>query len=257
MQKAILVVSFGTSHLEQKAESIDPCISGIRETFKEWDIYESFSSNLIRKKLKERNGLVILSPEEVLEKLKEEGYQKVVIQPLFLIEGIEYDKLIELANHYREYLSIEVGKPLLSQKEDYEMLVTEFESIYKDDTSEFLILGHGSSHEGRHAYSFLQEVLDTTSLRSCVTTLEERGQIHDLPFQGCVLTLIPFMLVAGNHIIEDVLGESEASWMSGLTELGYEVEVVQRGLGSYKSTQNIYINHIKQCLEVYKMEDVL
>lgn len=45
--------------------------------------------------------------------------------------------------------------------------------------------------------------------------------------------------------------------MSGLTELGYEVKVVQRGLGSYKSTQNIYINHIKQCLEVYKMEDVL
>lgn len=257
MEKAILVVSFGTSHLEQKAESIDPCVSSIGEAFRGWDIYESFSSDFLRKKLKERNGLVILSPEEVLEKLKEEGYKKVVIQPLFLIEGIQYDKLIELANHYREYLSVEVGKPLLSEKEDYEALVTGLESVYKDDTSEFLILGHGSSHEGHHAYSILQEVLDRTSLRTCVTTLEERDQIHNLPFQGCVLTLIPFMLVAGNHIIEDVLGEREDSWMSGLTELGYEVEVVQRGLGSYKSIQNIYINHIKQCLEVYKMEDIL
>lgn len=257
MKKAILVVSFGTSHLMQKEESIDPCISRIGEAFKEWDIYESFSSDFLRKKVKERNGLMILSPKEAIEKLKEEGYIKIVVQPLFLIEGIEYDKLIELANEYRAYLSIEVGKPLLSEKEDYKTVVAELESIYKNDPTELLILGHGSSHQTHHSYGILQEVLNETSLRACVTTLEERDQIHNLPFEGCVLTLIPFMLVAGSHIIEDVLGEHESSWMSGLTELGYEVEVVERGLGSYKSIQNLYISHIKQCLEVYKMEDVL
>lgn len=249
MKKAILVVSFGTSQLQQKEESIDPCISSIREAFKDWDIYESFSSDFLRKKLKVRNGLEILSPQEVLEKLKEEGYQKVIIQPLFLIEGIEYDKLIELKAQYQEAFSIEVGKALLSSREDYRVLAYELESCYKDNPSELLILGHGSTHEAHSSYKILQEVLDETSLRAYVTTLEDRDQIHTLPFEGENITIIPFMLVAGNHITKDVLGEDESSWMSGLTALGYEVEVVQKGLGSYESTRGIYKNHVQNAIK--------
>lgn len=249
MKKAILVVSFGTSHLAQKAESIDPCIEAIRESFKEWDIYETFSSGFLRKKLKAEHGLELLSPETFIMQLKEAGYEKVIIQPLFLIEGIEYDKLIELARSYEDGLEIQVGKALLSNKEDYRALVKELVEAYSGQNAQLLVLGHGSSHEAHLSYQMLQEVLDEEGMKAYVTTLEDRDTIDTLPFQRGKLTLIPFMLVAGNHILKDVLGEDDHSWMSGLTKLAYEVEVVQKGLGSYVSTRQIYIRHIRKLLE--------
>lgn len=60
------------------------------------------------------------------------------------------------------------------------------------------------------------------------------------------------MLVAGNHILKDVLSDEETSWKSGLTKLGYDLEVIQRGLGSYKSTSQIYIQHIGNAVRLYK-----
>ena len=249
MKKAILVVSFGTSHLVQKAESIDPCIEAIKKAFKEWDVYETFSSGFLRKKLKAEQGLALLSPEEWMAQLQEAGYEKVIIQPLFLIEGIEYDKLIELARGYKDRLEVQVGNTLLSRKEDYRTLVEELVAEYSGKRTQLLVLGHGSSHEAHVSYKRLQEVLDEVGLRAYVTTLEDRDAIDTLPFQKGQVTLIPFMLVAGNHILKDVLGEEDHSWMSGLTKLGYEVDVVQKGLGSYESTRRIYISHIQRLLE--------
>lgn len=252
MKKAILMISFGTSHLAQKKESIDPCIEAIKEAFKEWDIYETFSSGFLRKKLKEEQGLVLPSPKELMEKLKELGYKQVIIQPLFLIEGIEYDKLIELAKSYEKDIQVQVGKALLSQREDYKALVQEIVREYSQMKTQLLVLGHGSTHEAHTSYHILQEVLDEAGLKACVTTLEDRDKIYTLPLEKGKVTLIPFMLVAGNHILKDVLSDEETSWKSGLTKLGYDLEVIQRGLGSYKSTSQIYIQHIGNAMRLYK-----
>lgn len=252
MKKAILIVSFGTSHLNQKQESIDPCIQAIQDTFKEWDIYETFSSGFLRKKLENEQKLALLSPEEILEKLKALGYQYVIIQPLFLIEGIEYDKLIALAHNYKTIFHIEVGETLLSNKEDYQILVQELIQQYEHSHTQLLLLGHGSTHQAHTSYKLLQQVLKEAGSKAIVTTLEDRSKVADLPLKEGQVTLIPFMLVAGNHILKDVLGEDEMSWKSGLTALGYDLQVITRGLGSYQSTHEIYIKHIKKVMQLYK-----
>lgn len=252
MKKAILMISFGTSHLNQKKESIDPCIRAVQETFKGWDIYETFSSSFLRKKLKDEQGIVLLSPEDLLEKFKRLGYQHVMIQPLFLIEGIEYDKLIALANNYKKVFHIQVGQTLLSNKEDYQILVQELIKEYDHRDTQLLFLGHGSTHQAHTSYKLLQQVLYEAGSKAIVTTLEDRDKIATLPLKKGKVTLIPFMLVAGNHILKDVLGEEEMSWKSGLTRLGYDLEVITRGLGSYKSTSEIYIEHIKKAMKLYK-----
>ena len=254
MKKAILMISFGTSHLNQKKESIDPCINAVQETFKGWDIYETFASSFLRKKLKDEQEMVLLSPEDLLEKLKVLGYQYVIIQPLFLIEGIEYGKLIALANKYKKTFYIQVGQTLLSNKEDYQVLVQELIEEYGHRDTQLLILGHGSTHEAHASYKLLQQVIHEAGLKAVVTTLEDRDKIAILPLKKGKVTLIPFMLVAGNHILKDVLGEEEMSWKSGLTKLGYDLEVVTRGLGSYKSTSEIYIEHIRKAMEALQIK---
>lgn len=254
MKKAILVVSFGTSYLEQKRESIDPCVADIRSRFPQWDIYESFSSSFLRKRLMLEHGLEILSPEECMESLKENGYKYIIIQPLFLIEGIEYDKLLELKSRYEDKgLKVEVGKALLSTQKDYEKVVKELEETYSNLDTDLLLLGHGTTHEAHRSYAHLQEMLDATMLNCMVTTLEERAHLDQVPFKKEKVTIVPFMLVAGMHILRDVMGDHKESFRSGLEALGKEVYVVQKGLGSYKSTREVYITHIQEIVNRWEL----
>ncbi|MEG0086095.1 MAG: sirohydrochlorin cobaltochelatase [Niameybacter sp.] len=289
MKKAILVVSFGTSYLEQKKESIDPCIQAIQEAFPDWDVHESFSSSFLRKRLLSEYNLKILSPDETMGQLKQEGYTKVVIQPLFLIEGIEYDKLLALRNQYHEgaqvdrlqevilasnirckeklegtseekvieqevdkaqrtKMKVAVGKALLSTQKDYESVVKEIEATYQGLDTDILLLGHGTTHEAHVSYAYLQEMLDATILNCMVTTLEDRCNLHQMPFKNDTVTIVPFMLVAGMHILKDVMGDQEASFKSGLEALDKQVKVVQKGLGSYLSTRQVYITHIQKVI---------
>lgn len=255
MKKAILVVSFGTSYLEQKKESIDPCIHAIKDTFREWDVYESFSSNFLRKRVLAEHNLKILSPEESMALLQQKGYEQVIIQPLFLIEGIEYDKLLEFQKQYEGADGIKrmaVGKALLSTQNDYTQVVKELEGLYSGLESDILLLGHGTTHEAHASYAYLREMLDKTTLNCIVTTLEDRCHLQTLPFKSDRVTIVPFMLVAGMHILRDVMGEHEDSFKYGLEQIGKQVEVVQKGLGSYKSTRVVYIGHIQNIIDAWE-----
>ena len=51
MKKAIVVVSFGTSYLEQLKNSIENVEGKIREKFKDYDVYRAFTAHMIIRKL--------------------------------------------------------------------------------------------------------------------------------------------------------------------------------------------------------------
>ena len=59
------------------------------------------------------------------------------------------------------------------------------------------------------------------------------------------IRLAPFMVVAGDHAINDMAGEEEDSWKSRLEAEGYEVTSVLKGLGEYKGIQKLYAEHAK------------
>jgi sirohydrochlorin cobaltochelatase len=57
--------------------------------------------------------------------------------------------------------------------------------------------------------------------------------------------LKPFMIVAGDHAVNDMAGKEAASWKSILEARGYQVEAVLEGLGSNDGFADIFIDHIK------------
>ena len=59
------------------------------------------------------------------------------------------------------------------------------------------------------------------------------------------IRLAPFMVVAGDHAINDMAGEEEESWKSRLEAEGYSVSGVINGLGEYREIQNLYAEHAK------------
>lgn len=58
--------------------------------------------------------------------------------------------------------------------------------------------------------------------------------------------LAPFMVVAGDHAMNDMAGGEEDSWKSLLEAEGYEVTCVLKGLGEYKGIQKLYAEHARQ-----------
>ena len=91
MKKAILVVSFGTSYKDALKNSIEKIENRIKEEFKDYDVFRAFTAHMIIRKINERDNLKILTPEEAFDNLKENGYEEVIVQPLHVIPGEEFD----------------------------------------------------------------------------------------------------------------------------------------------------------------------
>ena len=94
-KKALLVVSFGTSF-----EEALPAIVNIEETckkaFPDYDFYRAFTSGMIIRKWARTKNVIIHNPDEVMKRLVAEGYEEVICQPTHIINGLEYDKMMNM-----------------------------------------------------------------------------------------------------------------------------------------------------------------
>ena len=120
-KKAILAVSFGTSYQDTLERTIGAIERQLAAAFPDRSLIRAFTSGMICRKLRERDGIEVPSPAQALEQLLGEGVTDVVIQPTHVINGAEYDKLMAQAAPYRDkFARLAVGKPLLTSVEDYE-----------------------------------------------------------------------------------------------------------------------------------------
>ena len=63
----------------------------IRETFPDYLVYRAFTSGIILKKLERENGLVFDNVRQAMERMKRDGVTEVIVQPTYIINGVEYD----------------------------------------------------------------------------------------------------------------------------------------------------------------------
>ena len=121
MSKAIIVVSFGTTYPETRKKTIQACEEAIQKRFPDFQVYRAFTSNVVIKRIKENEGITVPTVNQLLEQLKKDGVKEVYIQPLHIILGSEYEKVVHQANQFKEdFELLKIGKPLLFSEEDYE-----------------------------------------------------------------------------------------------------------------------------------------
>ena len=180
-KRALVVVSFGTSYLETRKKTIEACEKKLINTFQEFDFYRAWTSRMIIKKLKNRDNEHIMFPDELLEKLYIDGYREIYIQSLHLICGEEYNKLLNIVDKYRsKFDSIVVGRPLLTNLDDYDEVADFLRDVYiKDvendvdkDKSATVWMGHGTEHVAHSAYSALDYRLRLKNIHSYIGTVE-------------------------------------------------------------------------------------
>lgn len=258
VKKGILVVSFGTTYRDTREKNIEVLEQEIQETYPDMVVYRAFSSSIIRRILRERDGILVMDAEEALEKMKEDGIEQVYIQPTHIIDGIENHGMKRVAQQWKsEFEILAIGNPLLAEPEDYKQTAEILWSGLSPDAEHksLIFIGHGTSHESNEAYVKLEQTfLDLGHPHVYMSTVEAEPDMEavmkrlDQEEKRDVL-LTPFMLVAGDHAIHDMAGE-EDSYMTALTEAGYQVQVILKGLGEYPEIRKLYLSHLKAAMDV-------
>lgn len=259
-KKAILVVSFGTSYNETRTKTIDAIEEKVKNTYSDdYDVRRAFTSQFIIDKLKSRDGLEINNVDQAMQSFVDEGFGTLYIQPTHIMNGEEYDELCAAVEPYKQnFETLRIGKPLLTSTEDYEKIVDiieeETEELNEEGTA-VVFMGHGSSHFANATYACLDyHMKHELSKNYYVGTVEGYPTIAevigDVEKQNATkVTLLPFMIVSGDHSNNDMSGDDEDSWKTQFEQAGYEVDAVLKGLGEYEGIQNMVVEHLQAAID--------
>ncbi len=255
-KRAILVVSFGTSHNDTCARTIAVIEEQIREEYPQYPLYRAWTSGKIRRKIEKRDGIHIFSILEAMEQMKADGIKEVIVQPTHVLNAIENEEMLAQIEKAESLFSrVSVGAPLIATRQDQEKvaeLMTEAWNIHEDEMLVFM--GHGTEHHANEVYEGLNEQFKYRNREDMLLgTVEGFPAISDVveavkKRNPEKVILAPFMIVAGDHAKNDLAGEEEDSWKSILEKEGYEVECVLKGLGEYEGVRQIFLEHLQDAM---------
>ncbi|NDY42461.1 hypothetical protein G3N55_06345 [Dissulfurirhabdus thermomarina] len=270
VKPAIVLAAFGTSTTARA--TFDVLDRRIRAAFPGHEVRWAFTSRIIREKVNRRRADAdrLRSLPEVLAALQAEGVRQVVVQSMHVFPGGEYVHMQRQAR--MEGLQVAVGEPLLATWEDaarvFAVLEREFPA---PDEGCVVLAGHGTPNtyyapstavylaldrwiHARYPNVYLGSVEGVPDRKDAL----DRAKAHP----GRRVRIVPFMLVAGDHVMNDIMGEAagegeEASWAEELRRAGKVVDcptvklggkVLYKGLGLYDVTAEILVEHIRQAL---------
>ncbi|PYG84859.1 sirohydrochlorin cobaltochelatase [Ruminiclostridium sufflavum DSM 19573] len=183
------------------------------------------------------------------EGLKQIGLRRVLVQPAFLLTGIEYDKIRSEAKAFGDTTA--VGHPLLPDNERIEKLADILEREYCGKT--VLFIGHGTSHPAGEIYRKLYLALKKKSLTAFMGVLDGNPKLETalseiLHHSVNSILLVPLMMTAGKHVKEEITGDTEGSWRSLLEQQGIKTSCVDKGLLAYPPIREMIFASIEQSI---------
>lgn len=255
MKNAIMVVSFGTTHLDTLEKTIQAVEEDLMAAFPGVHCYRAFTSKIVRSRLKSKYDITVDSVEEALERMKSDGVEQVVVQPTLLIPGDEYDRLRSKVLLNAGDLEVAMGQPLLWDDTDLAAVVQILEQAYPVDRDTVLLaMGHGTGHESNCLYVRLAQKMKKQGGSLAVCTVEGKPDFEDAiellkGQEKRKVHLVPMLLVAGDHSKNDMAGDEPDSLRGLLEEAGFEVSWTLQGLGEIPAIREIYVRRAKAAFE--------
>lgn len=247
-KKAILIVAYGISYKEELYNNILNIEERIKEEFSEYYVSLGFTSNIVVDKLYNKHNIKIDSLEDGIENLKNKEFKEVYILPLHLIEGVEYEKILEIYDLYKDnFEKLIIGKPLLYEDKNYELLLESIKYEYAENEG-IVFMGHGSK-ENNISYLKLQELINKKNYNMYIGTLEGYKGINEIVKELKKdniknVILAPLTLVFGYHAKKHMI-ENNDSWENILRKNDFNVKIYPYGLGNSIKVQDIYIDNLR------------
>ena len=258
-EQELLVVSFGTSYNDSRRLTIGAIEGAIADACPDYSVRRGFTSQIIIDHVKRRDNVSIDNVTEALDRAVANGVKTLVVQPIHLMNGLEYNDLVdEVAQYSDAFEQVSIGEPLLTSDEDFQAVaeaIVDATKEYDDGKTAICFMGHGTEAESNQVYAKMQSVLtDMGCTNYFVGTVEATPSLDDVlklvqegDYERVVLE--PLMVVAGDHANNDMAGDDPDSWKSTFEAAGYEVVPVVRGLGELEAIQKIYVQHAQAAID--------
>lgn len=250
-RQAIILVSFGVYNEKIRNSTVDALANEISANFTDFEVHQAFTSNFIIKKLAQL-GIKISTVEEKISELRAEGFTKIILLPTHLTAGEEFDNKIKV--HMSE--DVQILSPLFSLKCDTDFdkkILDEILNCFPTNGEDLILIGHGSPHRHNSVYENFQRLIDENYKNIHVGVIEENDTPNFNDVVGRLknknvekLLLAPLLFNGGSHLSEDVAGHDKNSWRSKFMSLGYDVEIYEAGLGTFRNFRELYLQKIFQ-----------
>ena len=252
MREAILVASFGTTHPQARDAAIGAIERDIAAAFPDMLVARAFTSSMVARALLRQEGVRVSDVVAALRALAAQGVRRVAVQPTHVIGGYEHDKLVTAARGEADaFEALSFGRPLLEGADDRRELAQELRADLGELAADegVVFMGHGTGHDADAVYAAMEQALHAAGLmRAFVGTVEgARGLDDVLPRlrAGGVrrARLLPLMVVAGDHALNDMAGDAPESWRCRMEAAGIEVKCILAGLGESARVRAHYVRH--------------
>lgn len=253
---AILVMSFGTTFKDSREKTINKTVQQIQAAHPDTKVVLSFTSHIIIDRIKAKEGLVIPTPEDALADLKAQGYTRVALTSLDLIPGMEYAYDSAVYDLYKkDFKKMTLATPAMywmgqeNQRDDINEFLKAFSSQFPKvaDDEAILVMAHGTPDPSNAYYAVIQDRIDSLKLKNTyLYTVEGWPNLNtiipQLKAKGIKkVTLMPMMMVAGDHANNDMAGKDEDSHKSILEKAGFRVSTYIHGVGENQAVRNIFV----------------
>ena len=280
-ENELLVVSFGTSFNDSRAEDVKGIEDALAEAYPDWSVRRAFTAQIIINHVEARDDEVIDNMQQALDRAVENGVKNLVVQPTHLMHGAEYDEMTEAINGYKDkFESVAIAEPMLGEVGDDATVINDdkkavaqaitdtackeagFDSM--DAAAEagtaFVFMGHGTSHTANVTYDQMQTQMENLGLKNAfIGTVEGKPEdtacdkviekVKEAGYKNVVLR--PLMVVAGDHANNDMAGDEEDSWKSQFVASGNfdKVDCQIEGLGRIEAVEKLYVEHTKAAID--------
>ena len=280
-ENELLVVSFGTSFNDSRAEDIKGIEDKLAEAYPDWSVRRAFTAQIIINHVEARDDEVIDNMQQALDRAVDNGVKNLVVQPTHLMHGAEYDEMVEAIDGYKDkFESVAIAEPMLGEVGDDTTVINDdkkavaqaitdaacqeagFDDMQAaaDAGTAFVFMGHGTSHTANVTYDQMQTQMDDLGFTNAfIGTVEGKpedtaceeviAKVKDAGFKNVVLR--PLMVVAGDHANNDMAGDDEDSWKSQFEASGAfdSVDCQIEGLGRIEAVEDLYVEHTKAAID--------
>ena len=280
-ENELLVVSFGTSFNDSRAEDVKGIEDALAAAYPDWSVRRAFTAQIIINHVQARDNEVIDNMQQALDRAVANGVKNLVVQPTHLMHGAEYDEMTEAIDGYKDkFESVAIAEPMLGEVGDDATVINDdkkavaqaitdeackvagFDDMKAaaDAGTAFVFMGHGTSHTANVTYDQMQAQMDDLGFTNAfIGTVEGEPEdtacdkviekVKEAGFKNVILR--PLMVVAGDHANNDMAGDDEDSWKSQFVASGNfdNVDCQIEGLGRIAAVEDLYVAHTKAAID--------
>ena len=286
-ENEILVVSFGTSFNDSRAEDIKGIEDALAKAYPDWAVRRAFTAQIIINHVQARDDEAIDNMDQALQRAVDNGVKNLVVQPTHLMHGAEYDEMVEAIDQYKDkFESVAIAEPMLGEVGEDATVINDdkkavaealvdaavkeagFDSMdaAAEDGTAFVFMGHGTSHTANVTYDQMQTQMEDLGYKNAfIGTVE--GEPEDTACEAVIdkvkeagykkVVLRPLMVVAGDHANNDMAGDDEDSWKSQFEASGAfdSIDCQIEGLGRIPAIEDLYVAHTKAAMDADATDD--